>query len=430
MRTVSVFRPSVAVAVVSFVVVSACSLGDPVAASTGQELYLAECAQCHGATGRGDGPVAAVLDPPPRNFHEGLYKLRSTESGELPTDDDLLRTISRGIPGSGMPSFAHLGDAKLGGLLAYIKSLGGPANETGSWFDLYEVPPAEKVPPRPEPSAELTSLGLRLYSDMGCDGCHGADGRGGGPSANDLTDNSGRKIRPRSFALGVFKGGGRPEDIYLRLLTGLDGTPMTSFWKDVLSPTERWAVVGHVQSLGRAREVKQPVPVSLRFDGSQAARSRRVGRMALSGGWLDYYPPLTVAVSRTSDDLLVELEWDEVEPACSELSVLFSSRRDFATFEPGAGSVVQRTWTWKAAAAAAASYDRAVDGGQQENGRPPVTVGACGDGHCRVSLSGDPGPMPSSFTVMIAGCRGEQRFLTSTVSVGLVGALATAELEE
>jgi len=403
-----------------------CQPTESLAASSGEDLYLAECAQCHGVQGRGDGPVAELLDPRPRNFHDGLYKLRSTESGELPTDEDLLRTIGRGMPGSGMPSFAHLGEARLGRLLVYVKSLGGPVNEDGSWFDLYEVPPAEKIPPRPRPTAELASLGGRLYSDMGCDGCHGQGGRGDGPSAADLTDDSGRKIHPRSFALGVFKGGGRPEDIYLRILTGLDGTPMTSFWKDVLSPIERWAVVGHVQGLGRELAVEQPSPTSLQLRAPGVGDSKQLRRMALAGGWLDYYPPLEIAAGATNGGLQLELEWEEPDPACTELSVLFSSRPGFATFEPGAGSSAQRAWSWKAGVATAHSYDRASSGDRQQTGTPPLVTGACADGRCRVGMTGDPGPTPSSLTVMIGGCRGQQRFLTSTVSIRLVDSLSTA----
>src|SRR5437870_10211956 len=74
-------------------------------------VYNRACAWCHGKDGRGDGPAAfsinKYLSPRPRDLTQGRFELRSTPSGELPTDEDLLRTLERGIPGY-MPSFRGL----------------------------------------------------------------------------------------------------------------------------------------------------------------------------------------------------------------------------------------------------------------------------------------------------------------------------------
>ena len=59
----------------------------------GKAVYEQRCAYCHGTSGRGDGPVAANLHPRPLDFTPGKFKLRTTETGSLPTDDDLARTI-------------------------------------------------------------------------------------------------------------------------------------------------------------------------------------------------------------------------------------------------------------------------------------------------------------------------------------------------
>src|SRR5262249_57497199 len=69
----------------------------------GKQIYDANCVQCHGASGKGDGYGAPFLVPPPRDFTAGQFKFRTTASGQLPTDDDLFRTISRGASGTGMP---------------------------------------------------------------------------------------------------------------------------------------------------------------------------------------------------------------------------------------------------------------------------------------------------------------------------------------
>src|SRR5947199_10489394 len=82
-----------------------------VGADPATAVYKHACAWCHGKDGRGDGPAAfsinKYLSPRPRDFTRGRFELRSTPSGELPTDQDLLRTPERGVPGY-MPSFRGL----------------------------------------------------------------------------------------------------------------------------------------------------------------------------------------------------------------------------------------------------------------------------------------------------------------------------------
>jgi mono/diheme cytochrome c family protein len=49
--------------------------------------------------------------------------------------------------------------------------------------------------------------------------------------------------------LGVFLGGADPKQLYLRLATGLNGTPMAEYGDDVLRPEDRWALVDYLLSL-------------------------------------------------------------------------------------------------------------------------------------------------------------------------------------
>ena len=56
------------------------------AQSRGKAVYDAHCVECHGASGKGDGASAAYLVPRPRDFTTGKYKIRSTESGTMPSD--------------------------------------------------------------------------------------------------------------------------------------------------------------------------------------------------------------------------------------------------------------------------------------------------------------------------------------------------------
>src|SRR6185436_19041814 len=62
----------------------------------GRRVYDRACATCHGTTGRGDGPTAALLGIRPRNFTLGTYRFRTTPSGALPSDADLVRTVTYG----------------------------------------------------------------------------------------------------------------------------------------------------------------------------------------------------------------------------------------------------------------------------------------------------------------------------------------------
>src|SRR5437867_83091 len=65
----------------------------------GKRIYDQHCAACHGRNGRGDGPAAVWLYPKPRHFDSGLFKIKSTPPGSLPTDEDLFHTVTRGMPG-------------------------------------------------------------------------------------------------------------------------------------------------------------------------------------------------------------------------------------------------------------------------------------------------------------------------------------------
>src|SRR5690349_16215153 len=58
-------------------------------ADRAQEVFAQRCSACHGATGRGDGAVAANLDPHPRNFHDAAWQ-------QTVTDEYLVHVIQVG----------------------------------------------------------------------------------------------------------------------------------------------------------------------------------------------------------------------------------------------------------------------------------------------------------------------------------------------
>src|SRR2546430_8092147 len=109
-----------------------------------------------------------------------------------------------------------------------------------------------------EPSGGTGATALRtgrqFYDSIGCRKCHGDQGRGDGPSAPTLKDDAGFPI----FAADLhqswrFRGGATAADIYRRLRTGLDGTPMPSFSdlidQKFLTDEQLWRLAQYVRSL-------------------------------------------------------------------------------------------------------------------------------------------------------------------------------------
>ena len=200
----------------------------PEASEKGKEVYEQSCAHCHGTEGRGDGSAAENLLPKPRDFTRGLYKIRSTESGELPTDQDLFDIITEGMPGSSMPGWeTALSANDRWEVVAYIKTF-------HDGFKEREAPPREislegKIPY----SEESVEIGKGLYTELGCVECHGNIGRGDGTSAPTLTDAWNFQTWPANLTQGWnYRGGFDTEDIFKRFIGGLAGSPMPAFEGD------------------------------------------------------------------------------------------------------------------------------------------------------------------------------------------------------
>ena len=87
---------------------------------SGRQLYAKYCSQCHGEKGDGDGYAAAHLDPRPRDFTRGMYKIRSTPSGALPTHQDLVGVLRRGMPYTSMPAWPDLTDGEVRDLAYFL----------------------------------------------------------------------------------------------------------------------------------------------------------------------------------------------------------------------------------------------------------------------------------------------------------------------
>lgn len=224
----------------------------------GRLTYEQHCAACHGAQGDGNGPASVWLFPKPRNFSAGLFKIQSTPFGSLPTDEDLYQSVTRGMPGSSMPSFTYLTEQERRDAVQYVKYLTAATDAQGRRVNKFEEAAkggaASKpvaVPAEPTDLVASITVGKQLFMKNGCFACHGEAGAGNGPAAMALRDAQGVPVYPRDFNTGAFRGGSTGRDLYLRIHNGLAGTPMPAYGEAAMKPEERWALVHYIQSLRR-----------------------------------------------------------------------------------------------------------------------------------------------------------------------------------
>jgi len=251
------------------------------APTAGERVYLESCAACHGQRGDGKGPEANRLKTKPRDFTGGIYKFRSTPSGSLPLDEDIFRTISRGVRTTSMLAQLHLSEKERWAVTEYLKTF-SKRFKTEKTFDTVSIPA------RPSPAAELVALGKTMYTDAGCNGCHGSEGKEDGTSAKELKDDWGEPISPTDLTLKPFKSGPNPADLYRTISTGLNGTPMPSY-AGVLTPKERWSLVFYILSIAtRERPRAMMGLVSEEVQGMRIdMRAAMAGMMGGRGGMMD-----------------------------------------------------------------------------------------------------------------------------------------------
>jgi mono/diheme cytochrome c family protein len=84
-------------------------------AAAGREVFLANCASCHGSGAQGDGPMAGTtqVKPPSLTAHLSVH-----------SDGDLFYWITNGLPG-GMPAFTDLSEADRWNVINYLRVLNG-----------------------------------------------------------------------------------------------------------------------------------------------------------------------------------------------------------------------------------------------------------------------------------------------------------------
>jgi len=357
-----------------------------------KDIYALQCTACHGEKGAGDGEAAYLLYPQPRNFRAAYFRLTTTEN-RVPTDADLYRTITRGIPGSSMASWQHLPENVRWGLAYLIRDfwqdgLAAALLEEDEDVDDDEIEelivvlttPGQPitVPEGPEESAESRASGREIYVER-CQSCHGPEGRGDGTEVQRTLE--GYLISPADYTQGLFKGGSEGAQLYYRIAKGMAGTPMP---ESELDPEQIWQLVHYIRSLAK------PGAEQNALQGRSTIRATRVtGSLSddpLSPLWAEAAPkyialrPLwwrrqridgvMVRALYNSEEISLLLSWEDPAADMDALkttqfgdgaAVQLSHDDDPPFFGMGSAEKPVNIWHWKAAWEQDASERRDVE---------------------------------------------------------------------
>ena len=262
-----------------------CLLASPVAAQQppdavkkdllekGKKVYFKRCVWCHGVEGGGDGPSADRLFTRPRNFIQGTFKIRRTDSGELPLEADLIRTVKNGLPGSAMPAWGEfLAEDEIIAVVNFVKTLvqdrdfNDAEDEEVNVQEFGTNPWGTKPPYHLGVPQEAIDQGKEIFIKNKCFECHGGEGRGDGNPT--MKDDWGFPIVAADWQqCWNFRGSRRnhfdPFNVVRTVSTGLNGTPMPNF-KDQITVEDRWKLAAFVNSLCPRKKMdkltNKPVP--------------------------------------------------------------------------------------------------------------------------------------------------------------------------
>jgi mono/diheme cytochrome c family protein len=291
------------------------------------------------------------------------YRLVSTWEG-MPTDEDLYRSISRGMPGSAMPSWAHLPERDRWALVHHVKSLASDPITVGSPTPDDPRLGVVQVPPEPPPDDSEKATAADLFAKA-CAPCHGAGGRGDG--VQKQVDTEGFPTRPRDLTLGVFKGSPAPEHVYRRIVAGMPGTPMPG--SPALHGDDAWRLVRLIRSLSSDQQRER---VEMRRFRIAAARVQAIPGHPDDGGWraaervnLHLMPlwwrsqrpeELTVQAVHDGKEIALLLTWaDDTRDQTAmrpqdfrdAAAIQFSPTPDPPFFAMGAPGEFVNIWMWK-----------------------------------------------------------------------------------
>ena len=145
-----------------------------------KKVYSERCLIGHGEKGNGEGEMAHLLYPSPRDFTLAVFKIRSTPTGSLPLDEDIFKTLSEGMAGTAMVPFKDdMSDKERWSVIYFIKTF------SKRWKEEKPEKPVLIGKPLPK-TQELIAIGKEKFKDLKCWECHGEKGKGDGPKSDKL----------------------------------------------------------------------------------------------------------------------------------------------------------------------------------------------------------------------------------------------------
>lgn len=277
------------------------------AALAGMKVFEEHCLGCHGPQGAGNGPSANWMMPKPRNFQSGIFKFITSKSGTLPDREDLLKTITYGLPGSSMPDFRFVPPSDRDNLVEYVLFIARNARRNNLlsrlvaqrveeiWSDYGEEKPEaisdddkfsqatldeiiadnlellvvkdsnRRFPESSEPEIDMDGLVIGAQKFAGyCASCHGPEGRGGlmlkngsirpfdGRPISELAkgveaqlDDFGEMSIARNLGQHQYRHGKDALSLWYRIKRGLDGAVMPA--ADGWTADEAWHTAHYIQ---------------------------------------------------------------------------------------------------------------------------------------------------------------------------------------
>ena len=224
----------------------------------GKVIYKEYCSQCHGATGKGDGPAASGLSPKPA-IHANIA------FDKLPMEY-LYNVINHGGRSVGKSTSMPYWDLTIGqqgvaDVIAYLKATfkGAPemaaATTTGGPSGVCPQPRKTKRAPgkfrkmtNPLTSNEANiKAGETLFQQtaqpLACMNCHGTKGDGQGPMGAALDP------RPRNFTCGETMKDISDGQMYWIIKNGSKGTGMMAFPN--MPDDQIWQLVHYIRTLAK-----------------------------------------------------------------------------------------------------------------------------------------------------------------------------------
>jgi mono/diheme cytochrome c family protein len=282
----------------------------------GNRLFAKHCAACHGNSGAGAGPKAAMLEPRPRDFRRGWFKFRSTLVDERgmpgrPLRHDLRETLRFGLPGTAMPAFDTLQIGDINALVEYVRwlairgelewllvnrlegagdladverILAGEYKDdlelvVHSWLIAERESSIARPPKRLPANAASLAAGKKHFTDTnktGCNKCHADDGKGW--PQDRLPAEWRQQGAVWDLTSGKYRGGIDADDLFRRIRYGMIGSSMPQYPQQHLSDEDAWHVVNYTLSLMpedmRKKQVtRRPPPKGLPDDSPLEVRT-------------------------------------------------------------------------------------------------------------------------------------------------------------